>query len=215
VPANPFAEYAAYAAKVQAAIDAAKAQNVQPNFQNVQVTLQNGQPTSQNGQSTSQNGQTTPLSTQSTGQGSQATTQTSSQPAIVAGPVVSGVMVQTGRRNKITGLVISYNESLASTSAGNMANYAVNLLSLGRRTKHGARPVIVGRGVGVSSVKYDDAAHTVTLAFGGTLKAGQMFQLRVNGGAGGLTDPASNPLNSPSQGKPGSDYVFTANQRVF
>jgi hypothetical protein len=132
-----------------------------------------------------------------------------------AGPVASGVTLQTGRRNKITGLVIQFNTSLAMSAAGNAANYTVHVLSLGRRMKHGLRAVNVGHGVGVSSAQYDPVAHTATLAFGSTLRAGQMFQLRVNGGSGGITDPANHPLNSSSQGAPGSDSVFTANQRAI
>jgi hypothetical protein len=227
IPTNPFVEFKAYAVKIQAEINAAKAQNVQPDFQNVQVNTQNVQvnsPSVQVGPATaptvpstiqSSSEATTPTVPSTIQSSSEATVPTvQTQAADTVGPKVSGVTLQTAGR-KINGAVIHFNESLAMSSASNSANYAVNLLTPGRRMKHGLRQFKVGRSVGVSSVQYDTSAHTVTLAFGSPLRGNPMFQLKVNGGSGGINDQAGNPLNSPSKGAPGSDYVFTANQRVF
>ena len=73
----------------------------------------------------------------------------------------------------------------------------------------------MGRAIGVASAAYDsNAAHTVTVTFAAPLRGRPLFQVKVNGRAGGITDPAGNPLNSPSKGAAGTDYTFMSNQRV-
>jgi len=143
-----------------------------------------------------------------------AVTAAGSQASNTAGPTVSGATLQT-TRHKITGMVLSFTKPLASASASNTANYTVNLVSLGRRLNHGLRPLKIGRAIGITSAAYNATAQTVTLTFSARLSPSQMFQLRASGAPGSVTDQNGHPLNSPSQGAPGSDYLYTANQRVF
>jgi hypothetical protein len=124
--------------------------------------------------------------------------------------VVSGVTLSTVR-HKISGMVLRFNKPLAGGSAGNTANYSLDLLALGRRPKHGQRQFEVTRTLKLAAAVYDPNAHTVTLTFGSRFRAGQMFQLRVSGGQGGITDASGNPLNSPARGMAGSDYVYSSN----
>ena len=53
----------------------------------------------------------------------------------------------------------------------------------------------------------------MSLTFRSPMRAGTKFQLKANGGPGGLADPFGNALNSTSKGAPGSDYVYNANPR--
>jgi hypothetical protein len=124
--------------------------------------------------------------------------------------VVSGVTLQT-TRHKISGLVVSFSKPLSSAGAGNAANYTINLLTLGRRQRNGIRPLKVGRAVVLATAAYDPTGKTVTLTFSTRLSPSQMFQLRVHGGSGGISDQNGNALNSPSAGAAGSDYVFNIN----
>ena len=72
----------------------------------------------------------------------------------IAGPKVSGVTLQkTG--HKIIGLVIISTSRLPAAAAGNVANYAVQLLSMGRRNLYGQRSLKTGKAVRVSAVQYD------------------------------------------------------------
>jgi len=155
----------------------------------------------------------TPTPTPAPTVSAQSAASTPTTPTVVgnsAGPVVSGVTLQkTG--HKITGLAIHFNKPLASSSAGNVANYAVRLLSLGRRNLYGERSIKNGKAVRVSAVQYDPNTQVVTLSFHPRLAASQMFQLQVIGGPGGITDASGDALNSPSRGVSGSDYLYTAN----
>jgi Tol biopolymer transport system component len=130
------------------------------------------------------------------------------QSGSTAGPVVSGVMKQTAR-HKLGGVVLSFNKPLSSSAAANPANYLVNLVSVSQRGKHGVRSLKTGRAVGIASAVYNATAQTVTLTFTKRLAANQMFQLRVNGAKGGITDAGGSSLNSPSRGASGSDYLYT------
>ena len=105
-------------------------------------------------------------------------------------------------------IIVKFSDPVAGASAGNPASYGVNLMSVLRRTKRGARQLSVGRAVGISAATYDPSTQSVTLSLSTPLRANQMFQLRVKGTAGAITDTAGNPLNSPSQGTPGSDFVY-------
>jgi hypothetical protein len=124
-----------------------------------------------------------------------------------AGPTVAGVTVQAAR-GKITGLVITFNEPVASGSAFAAGNYLVHTLVLGR-LKHGVRAATAGKAIGISSVQFIPNTQTVTLRFSSRLAANQKLQLRVRGGLGGITDRSGTALYSASPGSPGSDYVAT------
>jgi hypothetical protein len=137
---------------------------------------------------------------------------TQSSTSLSAGPTVTGVTLQT-TRHWINGVVVSFSKPLSSAAGGNAANYTINLLSLGRRQKNGVRPFKAGRAVALGTATLDSTMKTVTLKFSSRLTLGQMFQLRVNGGQGGITDQNGDPLNSPAPLAAGSDYVFVANQR--
>jgi hypothetical protein len=92
-----------------------------------------------------------------------------------------------------------------------VANYGVNLLSPGHRTKQGLRKTSVGRAIGIASATYDPSTQKVSLTLGTPLRTNQKFQLRVSGGTGAIADQAGNPLNSPSKGSPGGDFVYNMN----
>ena len=132
--------------------------------------------------------------------------------ADVVGPVVTGVSLQTSRR-RIAGLTIHFNEALAAAGANLPTNYSVRMLVAGRRLGRGIRQASEGRAVKIATSKYDPASHTVSLTFRSPMRANTKFQLKANGGPGGLTDPDGNALNSTSKGAPGRDYVYTSNQR--
>jgi hypothetical protein len=87
----------------------------------------------------------------------------------------------------------------------------VNLLSAGRRQRNGARSTVVGRAVRVASASYNPSTQQVSLTLGATVRTNQMFQLKVVGGSGGITDQSGTPLNSPSQGAAGGDFVYDIN----
>jgi hypothetical protein len=124
-----------------------------------------------------------------------------------AGPFVAKLALRTNR-HKITGVIVSFNESVAAASAGNLANYTIHLLSHGRRTKHGTQVTSLGRGIGITAATYDPTTQSVALALSSPVRSNQAFQLRVGGGAGGITDSSGQALNSPSQGAAGSDFVY-------
>jgi len=105
-------------------------------------------------------------------------------------------------------MTLYFNEPLARGSAANVANYTVHLLKQGRRLAYGLRQTKIGKAVGASSVEVASDGQSILLTFSSRLHAGQMFQLRINGGQGGLTDTSGAALNSPSQGASGSDYVY-------
>jgi hypothetical protein len=120
---------------------------------------------------------------------------------------VAKLALRTNRR-RVTGVIVSFSDSVAAASAGNLANYTVHLLSPARRTKHGTQVVSLGRAIGITAATYDPASQSVTLALGTPVSSNQAFQLRVSGGAGGITDPSGRALNSPAQGTAGSDFVL-------
>jgi hypothetical protein len=127
-----------------------------------------------------------------------------------AGPTVTSVSLLKAR-HRISGLVIQFSGALSGGSAGNAVNYSVNLLGMRRFARHGFRQLSVGKAVRVNAAAYNPAGHSVTLTFGSKYKISQAFQLRVNSGQGGVSDPAGDPLNSPSRGVAGSDFVATVN----
>jgi Tol biopolymer transport system component len=124
-----------------------------------------------------------------------------------AGPTVASVTLQQKGRNT-TGLVINFNEPVASGSAVATGNYAVHLLAVGR-TKQSVRAARLGKAIGIQSVQFTPNTSTVTLVFSTRVTASKPLQLRVRGGLGGITDRSGNALNSPPSGSPGSDYVTT------
>jgi hypothetical protein len=126
------------------------------------------------------------------------------------GPFVAKLAVRTNRR-RVTGVIVSFNESVAAASAGNLANYTIHLLAPGRRTKQGTQATSLGRAVGITAATYDPTTQSVTLALRTQVRSNQAFQLRVSGGAGGITDPSGNALNSPAPGTAGSDFVLNLN----
>jgi hypothetical protein len=134
-------------------------------------------------------------------------------PVSSVGPKVTGVSVLKVR-HRTAGLVIHFSEAISSGSASNTASYSVHLVVPGRRTRHGIRQASIGKAVGVASAAYDPSGLAVTLTFGSRLAASQVFQLRVSGGVGGISDTAGNPLNSPSRGVAGSDYVASIDPRA-
>jgi Tol biopolymer transport system component len=147
----------------------------------------------------------TPTSTPASG-----STSTSTSPTSTAGPFVSKLAVRT-TRHKVTGLIVSFNEPVAGASAGNVANYSIHLLTPARRTRHGTHVTSIGRAVGIAGATYDAASQSVTLRLSTPLRPSQIFQLRVSGGAGGITDSSGRALNSPAQGGVGSDFVYNVN----
>jgi hypothetical protein len=126
--------------------------------------------------------------------------------ASTAGPIVSNVAVRTARR-RIAAIIITFNVPIAGTPAGSVANYGVHLLNRGRRQKNGVHQTDVGRAVAISAATYDPSGPSVTLTLSKRLRSNQRFQLSVNGGSGGVTDQAGNPLNSPASGAPGNSFV--------
>ena len=130
-------------------------------------------------------------------------------PASTAGPIVSKVEVRTVR-HRISTIIITFNKPVASMSAGTTSNYGVHLQTRGGRTKNGVhQAATLGRAVAISSVTYDPSGPSVTLALRKPLPSNQVFQLSVNGGTGGVTDQAGNPLNRPASGGPGTSFVDT------
>jgi hypothetical protein len=114
-------------------------------------------------------------------------------------------------RHRVTGVIVSFNESVASASAGNLANFTVHLLSQARGAKRGTHVTSLGRAVGITSATYDPTTQSVTLALRTPVPSNQKFQLRLSGAAGGITDPSGNALNSTAQGAAGSDFVYNLN----
>jgi hypothetical protein len=131
------------------------------------------------------------------------------QTANVPGPAVTGVALQTAR-HKITGLVISFNKTLADASATNPGNYPMHLMTSGHHT-HGKGQGAMGFTVAIRRARYDPSAHTVTLVFGAPLHTKQLLRLNVRGGSGGITDSAGNALNSSHRGAAGADFTGTLN----
>ena len=127
--------------------------------------------------------------------------------ASTAGPIVSNVAVRTARR-RIAAIIISFNVPIAGTPAGSVANYGVHLLNRGRRQKNGVHQTDVGLAVAISAATYDPSGPSVTLTLRKPLRSNQGLQLSVNGGSGGVTDQAGNPLNSPASGAPGNSFVY-------
>jgi hypothetical protein len=123
---------------------------------------------------------------------------------------VSSLALRTAKHH-ITSVIITFSKPIAGAAAGNIANYGLHLLTQGRRPKHGVRPTIVGRAIGISSAASDSTGQTVTLTLSSPLRSGQMFQVSVNGAAGGITDLSGHPLNSPSAGAAGSDFDYNVN----
>jgi hypothetical protein len=113
-------------------------------------------------------------------------------------------------RHKITAVIVRFSGEMDAASAGNVANYAVHLLT-SHRSKHGTRMTSLSRAVGVSSATYDPSSQSVTLQLGAALRPTQMFQVAANGGSGGLTDGSGNPLNGQGPQSSGSNFVYNVN----
>jgi Tol biopolymer transport system component len=187
-------------------------------FQTSQLTTFQTPPTTSNSTGIGMSSSHTQTSTATNGSSSivnglSATSSTVSALAVSTkvGPAVTRVTLQTAR-HKITGLVIHFNKPLAGTGAGNPANYSVNLMTVARHVQRGVRQFKTGRAVGITATAYDSTSQTVTLVFAAPLSARQVFQLRVNGGSGGITDTSGNALNSSSSGEAGSNTTYIANQ---
>jgi hypothetical protein len=108
-------------------------------------------------------------------------------------------------------MVIHLSGPVGSGSAGNAANYSVHRLSARHSARVAIRLVETGKSVPIASATYDPTGYTVTLAFGSKYRTSQLFDIRVNSGQGGISDPAGHPLNSPSRGVAGSDFVAAVN----
>jgi len=108
-------------------------------------------------------------------------------------------------------MVIHFSGPLNSGSAGNAANYSVHRLSVRHSARVAIQVIETGKSVPIASAAYDPTGHTVTLAFASKLRTSQLFQIRVNSGQGGISDPAGHSLNSPSQGVAGSDFIAAVN----
>src|SRR5699024_5082592 len=108
-----------------------------------------------------------------------------------------------GGPNSITGLSITFNESLNPGSALNGPSY--RLVDLG---PSGVAGNADNRSLGLHPPTYDPATRTVTLTPLQPLAAGRNYAIvLVGAGPHALTDLAGNPLAGHSDGIGGVDYI--------
>ncbi|HEX8199271.1 MAG TPA: Ig-like domain-containing protein, partial [Isosphaeraceae bacterium] len=138
--------------------------------------------------------------------GSQPTTVTIA-PADVLGPVIRSLRtLSSGRRGRqrITGIVLEFNESLDPSRVQNLLNYT--LLASGPDRRFGNRN---DRAVALRQATYDPNARTVTLVPTRPLATNQAYRLTVNGmsQAVSVSDRAGNLLDGDSNGTRGGDFL--------
>ena len=103
--------------------------------------------------------------------------------------------------NKITSVLLTFNEALDADSANNLANYAI--LNLGSQGSLSA----TGPKVAIGSVRYNPTTRGVLLTFAQGLSIGRFYKVVVNGpGAPGLVDTAGNVLDGEGNGLQNSIY---------
>jgi hypothetical protein len=125
------------------------------------------------------------------------------------GPNVVGLNATVGKRGVVT-MVMRFNRPMDPVSAGNAANYAVNLQGHNVKVRHGHVVSTVfrpGRTIPITSLVYDPATYQTTLTLGPGIGRSKLFQFRASGSTGGLVDTGGRPLNSPKAGYPGQDYI--------
>jgi hypothetical protein len=145
-----------------------------------------------------------------------------SRQLLSGGPVVTGVHI-IGAARAITGIVVSFNESLDPASAQDTLAYRFGRPiphtsdstgpSLGDFLPFLARPKVrlVKQGkIQFASATYDDATHSVTLTPYKRFNGAQFFRvLRVIGsGTHVVKDVAGNPVDGNSDGTGGDDAVI-------
>jgi hypothetical protein len=125
------------------------------------------------------------------------------------GPNVVGLNATVGKRGIVT-MVIGFSRAMDPASAGNAANYAVNLQGHNVKVRHGHVVSTVfrpGRTIPITSLVYNPTTYQTTLTLGAGVGRSKLFQFRASGSTGGLVDTSGRPLNSPQTGHPGQDYI--------
>jgi uncharacterized repeat protein (TIGR01451 family) len=118
-----------------------------------------------------------------------------------SGPVVNGVQ-RFGFHAHPTTIVLTFNTGLDPARAERPGNYEIVALD-------GPRHVIP-----VARAMYDAALHTVTLSPVHTLNLHRRYRLTVIGtGPSAVTDTFGDPLNDPSPGDIGSNFITTLTAR--
>jgi hypothetical protein len=115
--------------------------------------------------------------------------------AASTGPVVTSVQ-RFGIRKQHQSIVLTFNEQLDSTRAGNFNYYSLFLVK-----KHGKSSVKI------ASAMYNSNTLTVTLTPSKKLKHHGQYSLTVVGTGSGLTDLNGNLLDGKDNGMPGSDFT--------
>jgi uncharacterized repeat protein (TIGR01451 family) len=122
----------------------------------------------------------------------------------VAAPVIAPSVMQQSAvvsGNKITGVILTFNEDMNSDSASMIANYQV--LDLGTNGSLSA----TGPKVEITSAKYNAVTRSVTLGFKNGLSIGKFYKVIANGpGAPGLVDVNGNVLDGENNGLQNSIY---------
>lgn len=116
---------------------------------------------------------------------------------------VSGVSAKISR-GRVQGLKLTFDGDVAQGPAQNPGNYTLSLP--GGRV---GRKYVMGRTFPVTSVVYTAGTHVADLTIGAGLRSNQLFQFRINAGAGGVTDANGTALNALTVNGPGSDYTAT------
>jgi hypothetical protein len=123
--------------------------------------------------------------------------------AVLGDPIAPAVLDQKLNvvGNKITGVVLTFNEGLDPTSASTVANYQIlDLNQNGSLTASGPK-------VAIASASYNVATRSVTLTPRPGLSVGRFYKLVVNGsGAPGLIDSSGNVLDGEQNGLQNSIY---------
>lgn len=103
--------------------------------------------------------------------------------------------------NKITGVVLTFNEDMNSDSASMIANYEI--FDLGQNGSLSAS----GKKVTIASAKYNAVTRSVTLTFKTDLSIGKFYKVVANGqGSPGLMDVNGNLLDGENNGLQNSIY---------
>lgn len=122
---------------------------------------------------------------------------------LTVGPTVVSVQ-WLGTHSAASTIVLQFDEALEPGPAQSTANYTILTVGLGGRFGKGSKRIAV------KSAIYTAGSEIVTLHTARPLKAGQRYQLTVNGAsAGGLASSAGILLEAPSRGSLGSNYVST------
>jgi uncharacterized repeat protein (TIGR01451 family) len=122
----------------------------------------------------------------------------------VAAPVIAPAVLQQNlvvSGNKITNIVLTFNEDMDPNSASMIANYEVE--DLGTNGSLSA----TGPKVQITSAKYNTITRSVTLSFKTDLNIGKFYKIIANGpGAPGLVDVNGNVLDGENNGLQNSIY---------